>query len=141
MQCFTQMLKFCNLLSCLEKGEIRCWGAGWKGIFTCSWIRKTGKKWKSIFFYHYIFKSLSFLKKKFFLWCTTILQVDDLKRQLEMLNGEKESWETVANEAEKKTLEASLRLESVRNYFTSFFSYCWFFRPMFFVASIYLTSW
>ncbi|KGN60195.1 uncharacterized protein LOC101216465 [Cucumis sativus] len=41
-------------------------------------------------------------------------QVDDLKRQLEILNGEKESWETLANEAEKKTLEASLRLESLQ---------------------------
>lgn len=39
-------------------------------------------------------------------------QVDDLKRQLETLNGEKESWETIANEAEKKTHEASLRLEN-----------------------------
>ncbi|KAA0038726.1 structural maintenance of chromosomes protein 2-1-like [Cucumis melo var. makuwa] len=46
--------------------------------------------------------------------CGSSSLVDDLKRQLEMLNGEKESWETVANEAEKKTLEASLRLESLQ---------------------------
>ena len=51
------------------------------------------------------------------------MQVDDLKRQSEILNGEKESWETLANEAEKKTNEASLKLKNVRNYFTSFFSY------------------
>ncbi|XP_038898504.1 uncharacterized protein LOC120086122 [Benincasa hispida] len=39
-------------------------------------------------------------------------QVDDLKRQLEILDGEKGSWETLANEAEKKTHEAGLRLEN-----------------------------
>ncbi|XP_022976071.1 uncharacterized protein LOC111476583 [Cucurbita maxima] len=39
-------------------------------------------------------------------------QVDDLKRQLEMLSGEKKSWETLANEAEKKMQKAILRLEN-----------------------------
>ncbi|KAG6608231.1 hypothetical protein SDJN03_01573, partial [Cucurbita argyrosperma subsp. sororia] len=39
-------------------------------------------------------------------------QVDDLKRQSEILNGEKESLEILANEAEKKTNEASLKLEN-----------------------------
>lgn len=137
MQCFTQMLKFCNLLLCLGKREIRCWGAGWEGICTCSWTRKTGEKWKSIFLIVIFLKSLSS-----FWWRTTLLQVDDLKRQLETLNGEKESWETIANEAEKKTHEASLRLENVRNYFTSFFSYTASFSGWWlFIASIYVTSW
>ncbi|KAG7037583.1 hypothetical protein SDJN02_01211 [Cucurbita argyrosperma subsp. argyrosperma] len=61
--------------------------------------------------FYYVFKDVYYCaKKKEKLDAEE--QVDDLKRQSEILNGEKESLEILANEAEKKTNEASLKLEN-----------------------------